>query len=349
MLTIKLSEAEISTLRYEMYHYPDAIVQKRLHVIYLKGTQNKLSCNQIGSYTGLHRATVSAIIHTYNSGGIAALKYNNYGTNTSELQQYRTTIIEDLIDNPVYCLAQAKERVENLTGQVRSLSSIRTFLRANNFRLRKIGHIPAKADTEKQLVFLEKELNPIIEKAKNGDLSLFFMDSAHFVLGAFLCSLWSINRLFIPSPAGRQRLNVIGAINAITKQLYCQTNTSYVNAFTVTDFLRFLRRQIPKLPIVIVLDNARYQHCKFAVDIAQSLGITFLFLPPYSPNLNIIERLWKFVKKKVLYAKYYSNFNLFQTAITECLYQVNNKYHHEVDSLCTLNFQTFENVTFYPK
>jgi transposase len=212
MLTIKPSDAEISTLRYEMYHYPDAIVQKRLHVIYLKGTEPSLSCSQIGVYTGLHRTTVSAIIYTYNDSGISALKFNNYGTNISELHKYKTTIIQDLTDNPVHCLAQAKERIESLTGQIRSLSSIRTFLRANDFRLRKIGHIPAKADTEKQIVFLEKELNPIIEKAKIGDLALFFMDSAHFVLSSFLCSLWTISRIFIPSPAGRQRLNVIAAM-----------------------------------------------------------------------------------------------------------------------------------------
>jgi hypothetical protein len=94
MLTIKSSETEISALRYEMYHYPDALVQKRLHSVYLKATQPKLNCSQIGSYVSLHRRTISACIHTYNTFGIEGLKYNNYGTNISELAKNETTIIQ---------------------------------------------------------------------------------------------------------------------------------------------------------------------------------------------------------------------------------------------------------------
>ena len=65
------------------------------------------------------------------------------------------------------------------------------------------------------------------------------------------------------------------------------------------------------IPITLVLDNARYQKCKVVQDFANSLGIELLYLPPYSPNLNLIERLWKFVKKKCLYAKYYEEFAQF--------------------------------------
>ena len=306
-----------------MYHYPDALVQKRLHCIYLKATNPKLNCSEIGQYVALHRKTVSACIHLYNTSGLNALKYNNYGTNQSELAKNQTTIIDSLTAHPPTSLAQAKEQIQALTGLVRSVSSIRNFLRKNKFCFRKIGHIPAKADREKQLIFLENTLNPMIEKAKNGEIVLLFADSAHFVMGAFLSCLWSMARLFIPSPSARKRLNVIGAIEALSKEVYCQTNTTYVNANTLADFLRYLSRQITSLPIVIILDNARYQHCKFVIEVAQSLGITLLFLPPYSPNLNIIERLWKFVKKKVLYAKYYQNFQLFQNAIANAFYETN--------------------------
>lgn len=68
-----------------------------------------------------------------------------------------------------------------------------------------------------------------------------------------------------------------------------------------------------------MLDTARYQRCKLALEKAAESGIELLFLPPYSPNLNLIERLWKFVKKEVLYSKYYDNFEKFKVAITECL------------------------------
>jgi transposase len=78
-------------------------------------------------------------------------------------------------------------------------------------------------------------------------------------------------------------------------------------------------------PIVIVLDNARYQHCKFIKYLAQQLGITLLFLPTYSPNLNLIERLWKFIKKKAVYGKYYEKFEFFKQAIVETFNKINKE------------------------
>ncbi len=95
------------------------------------------------------------------------------------------------------------------------------------------------------------------------------------------------------------------------------------------------------IPITLVLDNARYQKCKLVQNLAQDLGIELLYLPPYSPNLNLIERLWKFVKKKCLYAKYYEDFTQFSAAITNCLAQAHLKHKKELDSLLSLKFQTF--------
>lgn len=74
---------------------------------------------------------------------------------------------------------------------------------------------------------------------------------------------------------------------------------------------------------------------------AEELGIELLFLPPYSPNLNLIERFWKFVKKEVLDEKYYDQFDKFQAAITNCLSQTETRHNQALDSLLTLKFQTF--------
>ncbi len=95
------------------------------------------------------------------------------------------------------------------------------------------------------------------------------------------------------------------------------------------------------IPMTLVLDNARYQKCKLVQNLAQDLGIELLYLPPYSPNLNLIERLWKFVKKKCLYAKYYEDFTQFSAAITHCLDLAHLKQQKELDSLLALKFQTF--------
>ena len=98
-------------------------------------------------------------------------------------------------------------------------------------------------------------------------------------------------------------------------------------------------------PITIVLDNARYQRCKLVLEKAAELEIELLFLPPYSPNLNLIERLWKFVKKEVLYSIYYDNFENFTKAIMECLSQTETKHKKALDSLLTLKFQTFSQTS----
>ena len=93
------------------------------------------------------------------------------------------------------------------------------------------------------------------------------------------------------------------------------------------------------------MDNARYQRCRLVMETAKHLDIELLFLPPYSPNLNLIEQLWKFVKKECLYTKYYENFGLFKQAIVECLSQTTACHKTALDSLLTLTFQTFRPAT----
>jgi transposase len=135
---------------------------------------------------------------------------------------------------------------------------------------------------------------------------------------------------------------VLGAINAISKELVLVTNTSYITSMQICEMLvKIAIRRTEAIPMTIVLDNARYQRCKLVMEKAAELGIELLFLPPYSPNLNLIERLWKFVKKEVLYSKYYDKFENFKEAITNSLEQTETKHKKALDSLLTLKFQTF--------
>ena len=92
----------------------------------------------------------------------------------------------------------------------------------------------------------------------------------------------------------------------------------------------------------LVLDNARYQRCRIVEELAVQLDIELLFLPPYSPNLNLIERLWKFTQKQCLAAQYYENFAAFKGAIAGFLGTVHERHAEELQSLLTLNFQRFE-------
>jgi len=173
------------------------------------------------------------------------------------------------------------------------------------------------------------------------------VDAAHFVLAPFLGYLWSLTRLWLKAPSGRQRLNILGALNAVTHELITMINDAYINSQSVCDLLwKIARLNLKTPPVTLVLDNARYQRARLVQQLAIDLNIELLFLPPYSPHLNLIERLWKFVKKQCLYSRYYAEFQSFSHAITDCLQKTRSTYKSQLDSLLTLQFQTFKKSQF---
>ena len=100
------------------------------------------------------------------------------------------------------------------------------------------------------------------------------------------------------------------------------------------------------IPITIICDNAGYQKCAIVFEVAEELGITFLYLPSYSPHLNLIERLWKFIRKECLYSKYYADFNSFRTAISSLIETAHIDKYKELKSLMSWKFQSFKKVKF---
>ena len=198
---------------------------------------------------------------------------------------------------------------------------------------------------EDQATFLDAELKPKLDAAEAGQGHVFFVDAAHFVFGTFLCCLWSFTRIFVRAASGRQRFNVLGAWNAVTRELIAVTNTTVVNTETMCELLRKIADLGLSGPITLVLDNARYQRNAVVQALAAQLGITLLFLPSYSPNLNLIERLWKFTKRRALYGRYHPTFRDFQAAIQEVLDGLSTKYSQQLASLMTLNFQQFHDLS----
>jgi transposase len=141
------------------------------------------------------------------------------------------------------------------------------------------------------------------------------MDASHFVMGCdFLGYVYGVTRRFIKTYSGRMRCNVLGALNFVSKKVTTVTNDTYITAAQVCELLTKISSEYAGQTIHLVLDNARYQKCKVAQELADQLGIRLVYIPPYSPNLNLIERLWKFVKAG-LRTKYYDRFDVFQEKI----------------------------------
>lgn len=208
--------------------------------------------------------------------------------------------------------------------------------------------LPAKADPDAQAQFMVEELEPRVAQARAGQRAVFFVDAAHFVFAPFLGFLWAVTRIFLRASAGRQRFNVLGALNALTHDLVTVTNDTSITATEVCPRLRQLAALTLGVPLTVVLDNARYQRCAQVVPLAASLQIELCFLPSSSPNLNLIERLWKFVKQQCLYSMYYADFAAFKTAIPQCLAQPQTTHRTALDSLLTLRFQLFSKAQFFP-
>jgi transposase len=194
---------------------------------------------------------------------------------------------------------------------------------------------------------LDKELNPRLTEAKEGKRVVLFADAVHFVCGSFPGYLWCVVRMFIPTMSGRQRYNVLGAIDAITHNLLAVCNETYINAVCVCELLNKIREKYHDRTVTIILDNAKYQKCKPVQELADILNIELLFLPSYSPNLNIIERLWKWTKKDCLNCQYYESFEKFKEAIDRSLQKtVNHENKKDLSTLLALNFQLYDNAIY---
>jgi transposase len=142
------------------------------------------------------------------------------------------------------------------------------------------------------------------------------------------------------------RYSVLGAWNAAKNQLVSVTTVGTVSSGTMCQLLHKIAAFGLQEPITLVLDNARYQHCAVVKDLAATLNTQLQFLPSCFPNLNLIERLWKFVKRGVLSGKHYPTFAEFCQAIDGCLENIPNKHRSRLASLMTHNLQRFKPASF---
>lgn len=348
MRTVTFSEADLEAIQHERYHHPDPRVQRKMEVLWLK--HNGLSHEDIAILAGVSRSTVQRCVSDYLKDGLAGIPPDYYKGKPSLLDDQRPALAELFAKHPPRSLKEAQHVIEQQTGIRRGLTQVRRFLQRLGMRPRKVAAIPVppKSTIEdharNQAQFVEEKLEPRLAEARAGKRQVYFVDAAHMVYSVFLGWVWCVVRWAMRSASGRKRYNVLGALDAVSHRLIRVTNHSYINAPTVCDLLRAVAGASVGLPITLVLDNAAYQKCALVRQLAASLNIELLYLPSYSPNLNLIERVWKFVKKQALRATYHPDYDSFVAAIDQCLSDLPSKYKADMNTLLTHQFQMFEEM-----
>ena len=175
-------------------------------------------------------------------------------------------------------------------------------------------------------------------------ITLLFLDGSHFVMGCdFLGYIYGKTRRFIKTFSGRKRYNVLGVLNFMTKKVTTVANDTYITAAEVCELLWRVATEYAGKPVHVVLDNARYQKCEVVRNLAQELGIVLHYIPPYSPNLNLIERLWKHVKAR-LRSKYYDRFDDFRDTIDSIIEDTGEGSKKLIDKLIGESVQIFDTL-----
>ena len=206
------TEEERASFHHERFHYPDPRVQLKMEVLWL--LSQGLELDEAARLANVSVKTARRYLRQYLKGGLEALKDNRYAKPTSELDNHSKTLKEYFTENPPVSVKQAQDAIERLTGLRRSESQVRKFMHRLGMKFRKMGSVPGKVDDEKmkeQREFVDTKLQPRLDEATAGTRQLFFVDASHFVHGAFLCCVWCFVRLFLKTPSGRKRFNVLGA------------------------------------------------------------------------------------------------------------------------------------------
>lgn len=195
-----------------------------------------------------------------------------------------------------------------------SISGMTKWLHTNGFRHKKPHGRPVLADAEKQKKFITFYRR--LKSKSKGKEPIYFADSVHPHYQTQLAYGWILEgeRKEVKTTSCRKQLNFIGGIS-LDGHRFTFHQADWVNADSICDFLWKLRKANPgKYYVHLILDNAKYHHGNQVKEFAKELGIKLHYLPPYSPNLNPVERMWKLMHERVRYNKYHSTFSDFTDA-----------------------------------
>ena len=197
-----------------------------------------------------------------------------------------------------------------------TVSGMTKWLHAHGFSYKQPKGFPKKADAAKQEAFIERYLE-LLEAVLPGD-PIIFMDSAHPTMATKIAHGWirKGQDKLIPQTASRTRVNVMGGVELSTMKV----TTWYpekVNTESTIAFFDQLKAAYPQASTLhLILDQAGYHRSEATQCAAKEKGIELHFLPPYSPNLNPIERLWKVMNEECRNNVFFSSAKKFRETIS---------------------------------
>jgi len=275
----------------------------------------------------------------YRKGGLMALLRNEAGGSDCALNDEQRQQLTDYLQSHLCLTARQVAHYVQQTWQVTySERGVTQLLHRLGFVYKKPKLIPGKDDAGRQRAFIEEYRQ--LQEAKQPEDRIYFMDATHPHHNPMAGYGW-IKRgqaCEIRSNTGRQRLNINGVIDCNDLSAIVRYDDT-INAQSTIKLFQQIELQNPGAKrIHIICDNARYYHAQLVKDYLANSRIELVFLPPYAPNLNLIERFWKFFKKTILYGRYYETFSQFKTACDNFFAGL-DQYHASLRSLLTDCFQ----------
>jgi transposase len=277
--------------------------------------------------------TIRNYVCRYKTGGISNLLETYHKGSEPKLSNEQLSQLCEELDNKIY--QNTKEicaYIKTTFQQTYTVSGTTDLLHRLNYVYKKPKLVPANADIEKQELFLKEYEKFMANKPEN--VAVFFMDAVHPVHNSVANYGWIKKGVEkeLKSNTGRERLNIHGAMNAETYETTIVVGEENVNTDSTINLLEYLEKLYPlAAAIYVILDNASYHFSKPVSDWIKNSKIKLVFLPAFSPELNLIERLWKIFKKKVLYNKYYEKFSDFKEACFG-FFENQEDYYDEISS-----------------
>jgi len=283
--------------------------------------------------------TVRRYLEIFNTEGADGLMKDLYKGGFPLLSIKKQKMLTAHAEHRIYLSAkQICIWVKEQWGIEYTVAGMTNLLHRLGFSYKKPKLIPGKANAQCQKKFIA--LYRRIKKNKGPEDQIYFADGCHPMVNPIRGYGWikKGTEKEIPSNTGRQRMNLNGAYNPQSGKAIL-IESRQINAQSTIELLEKIKKNQPAGKIIFIADNARYYRCQMINEyLKTNQRIKIKFLPSYSPNLNLIERLWHFYKRKTLYNKYYPTLSHMREATWKFFNNLNH-YNKELKSLMTDNFQ----------